>query len=569
MTLALSVPTARLRPVSHPASATPAQRQKGLGAFYTPLSMASVLTDWAVRTPTDVALDPSFGGLVFLRAARTRLEELGAPPQRISEQLYGIDLDDAAHRAAAAEDWLGLDRSHLLESDFFAVDPDELPAVQALIGNPPYIRYQAFNGSSAGARQLALKAGVRLSRLASSWAPFVVHGTSFLAEGGRTAQVLPGEILHAHYAEEVVEFLRREFGRIFIAVFEERIFPGALEDVVLLFAEGRGAAGKADIEIVSCADVDDLSERLREAEDDPPPSPSRVRSGFMGQLLPVETQRLYQELADSSLRFGEVASVDIGAVTGANEFFVVDAEHGEKLPKSMMKPAVAKAAQIGGARLTKKDHRDLLLGGQRALMLMADRKSPKLPASLRAHIKEGESRGFHERYKCRIRDPWWLLQPPKEGIAQLLLTYCSNDHPRLVVNEAGALNTNTIHGVRLRGTALEAAVLAAGFYNSLTLLSAELVGRSYGGGVLKLEPSEAEALVLPVLSPELVTVLPQVDAAIRSRDLDAAVDLVDPLVLTPLGLEESEILDLRAARRRLQIRRQNRGRPTSQRRDSL
>jgi adenine-specific DNA-methyltransferase len=105
--------------------------------------------------------------------------------------------------------------------------------------------------------------------------------------------------------------------------------------------------------------------------------------------------------------------------------------------------------------------------------------------------------------------------------------------------------------------------LAAGFYNSLTLLSAELEGRSYGGGVLKLEPTEAERLLLPPLAPELAGLLPAVDRAIRARDVEAAADLVDPVVLTSLGLSADEIGVLRTARRQLQIRRKNRGRSPS------
>jgi hypothetical protein len=37
------------------------------------------------------------------------------------------------------------------------------------------------------------------------------------------------------------------------------------------------------------------------------------------------------------------------------------------------------------------------------------------------------------------------------------------------------------------------------FYNSATLCSIERIGRSYGGGVLKLEPREAERVLVPCL----------------------------------------------------------------------
>ncbi len=527
--------------------------------------MARVLTDWALRDSPDIALDPSFGGLVFLEAARDRLERLGARDTEIANQLYGIDLDDDAHRLAREREWLGLDPSNLVDRDFFSVEPAELPPIDALIGNPPYIRYQDFNGSAAMARQVALRAGVRLTRLASSWAPFVIHATSFVTPGGRFAQVLPGELMHAQYAQEVVKFLRREYERVFVAVFDERVFPGALEDVVLLFAEGRGAPGDADVCVIRCATLDDVEEQLEVADKSPGVQLASGQGRLLSQLLPTEAQLLYHRLSTVSgvRRLGAIASVDIGIVTGANEFFVLTEADAGKLHPDLVTPAVAKATQVAGARLSMRDHRKLLKDGQRGLMLVADMTaSSKALRSIRAHVARGEATGFDERYKCRIREPWWALPVPRRGAADLLLTYCSNEHPRLALNEAKALNTNTIHGVRISND-VDGEAFAAGFYNSLTLLSAELEGRSYGGGVLKLEPTEAEKLLLPPLSPELAALLPAVDQAIRARDVETAANLVDPVALAPLGLSTDEISTLRAARKQLQIRRKNRGRPPS------
>jgi len=541
------------------------RRQKELGAFYTPPEMARVLTDWALRDSSDIALDPSFGGLVFLEAARDRLEHLGAGDTEIPNQLYGVDLDDDAHRLAHECDWLGLDSGNFVDRDFFSVEPAELPPIDALIGNPPYIRYQDFNGSAALARQVALRAGVRLTRLASSWAPFVIHATSFVAPGGRFAQVLPGELMHAQYAQEVVKFLRREYERVFVAAFDERVFPGALEDVVLLFAEGHGASGEADVCVIRCTTLDDVEDQLEAAGRNPGVQPASGQGRLLSQLLPAEAQLLYDRLSTVAgvQQLGALASVDIGIVTGANEFFVLTEADAGELHPDLLTPAVAKAAQVAGARLSTRGHRRLLKGGQRGLMLVADpTASTKALKSIRAHVAHGEAIGLDERYKCRIREPWWALPVPRQGAADLLLTYCSNEHPRLALNEAKVLSTNTIHGVRISSD-VDGETLAAGFYNSLTLLSAELEGRSYGGGVLKLEPTEAERLLLPPLSPELAALLPAVDRAIRARDVEAAADLVDPVVLGPLGLSTDEIGVLRAARRQLQIRRKNRGRPPS------
>ncbi|MGI8462325.1 MAG: N-6 DNA methylase [Solirubrobacterales bacterium] len=538
-------------------------RQKELGAFYTPPAIAAILADWAIRTPSDRVLDPSFGGLAFLSAASDRLSVLGRRKGEIRQQLFGVDLDPAALEAARTDDRLDLGKDSLILSDFFAVDSAQLPTVEALIGNPPYIRYQGFNGSADRARELAASAGVRLTRLASSWAPFVVYGATFIAPGGRMAQVLPAEILHAQYAQEVVEFLQRSFGHVAMVVFDERVFPGALEEVVLLLADDFGREGTANVQLVSCENVAGL-DLGSIGPDKANSTASRTgRDKLLGQLLPASAQELLSALAQRPevSPLIAVASVDIGVVTGANDFFVLSREAAHGIAPGLLKSGVSKAADVAGARLTTEDHKALLDAGRPVLMFVAsDAAGERELGTAMRHIRSGEKRGFHRRYKCRIRDPWWALPIPKQGAPDLLLTYCSNDYPRLALNDARVLQTNTIHGVNVE-SGVEAAALAAGFYNSLTLLSAELVGRSYGGGVLKLEPTEAEALLLPPMPPCLAELLPGVDQAVRARDIEGALDLVDPIVLGALGLSDADIGELRAGRERLRGRRKRRGRP--------
>jgi adenine-specific DNA-methyltransferase len=539
-------------------------RQKELGAFYTPPAMAKLLVEWAIQTSHDRVLDPGFGGLVFLDAAAQRLEALGCSPDGVGRHLFGIEVDDDAHGTASGND-LEIAPGNLFHGDFFATTPGvEVPLSQAVVGNPPYIRYQGWDGKRA--RKLAEVAGVRLTRLASSWAPFVVHATAFVAPHGRLAMVLPGEMLHAQYASEVVSFLARSYGRLQLAVFEERVFPGALEEVVLLFADRRGEGRAEGIEVVECRTLDDLTSTMLAQ-----PTVKRARpdggTKLLAQLLPGSTQDLYESLPshDRVSLLGQVASVDIGAVTGANDFFLLTDRDAVGLDDRLLRPAVSKAAHVRGARLTTTDIGHLRAQGQRMLMFVAHPGTPNEALSTaQSHLSRGQTAGIHERYKCRVRSPWWSVPLPKHGSPDLFFTYCSNRHPRVALNEAVALHTNTLHGVTAhkREAANE---LAAGFVNSLTLLSAELIGRSYGGGVLKLEPTEAEALLLPPLGAAHGR-LREVDALLREGDLQAVLDLVDPLVLGDgLGLRPAEIKTLRSGAERLRERRRARGSRVAQR----
>jgi len=70
--------------------------------------------------------------------------------------------------------------------------------------------------------------------------------------------------------------------------------------------------------------------------------------------------------------------------------------------------------------------------------------------------------------------------------------------------------------------------------SSVTLLSAEIEGRAYGGGVLKLETREAEPLLVPVITGDvearLVAQFWDVSALVASGDIAAASRRVDDLL---------------------------------------
>jgi adenine-specific DNA-methyltransferase len=519
--------------------------------------MATKLVEWSIRSPNDTMIDPSFGGFVFLEAARDRLLKLGAKPGAVGGQLCGVDVDEDALRKARDEE--GLADCRLVQADFFRVAPSHEMRFTANIGNPPYVRYQSWNGGAANAHAVTEAMGVRLTRLASTWAPFILHGCRFLEEGGRMGQVLPAELLHSQYARPVIDYLTESFKFVTVAVFEEKVFPGALEEVVLLFAEGYRCGPARGISVVACRDLGDLTvDRIN----------GRGRGrGYLNvdvpllRLLPPKTQRLYQRLAaePSVNTLGALAAVDIGVVTGANDFFIRSRSEVKalRLDPKLFRTAISRATDIQGARLSRRDVKELDARGRPTALLVAAGANSRVLESVKNLIRAGEKAKLHKRYKCRIREPWYALPLPKRGAPDAFLTYMNNAFPRLVVNEAGALSTNTIHNVSLLNGG-SASALGVAFYNSLTLLSAELVGRSYGGGILKLEPTEAERLLVPTFTPDLAKHLEEVDESLRRRDVSSVLDVVDAAVLKPLGLTASEIAGLRRAREKLFARRRTR-----------
>ena len=116
---------------------SPAQ-QKTLGAFYTDETVARFLVNWALREKTDSVLDPSCGDGIFLVAAAERLRTLG----KQNPQIWGVDIDPEALRVARIRARMAA----LLQKDFFSLRRGHIPSVTVVVGNPPFIRYQTFNG---------------------------------------------------------------------------------------------------------------------------------------------------------------------------------------------------------------------------------------------------------------------------------------------------------------------------------------------------------------------------------------------------------------------------------------
>jgi adenine-specific DNA-methyltransferase len=76
--------------------------------------------------------------------------------------------------------------------------PGQVLRFECAAGNPPFIRYQHFNGATrARALELCGRLGASFTGLASSWAPFIAAAAGLLKPGGRLAFVVPAEIGHA------------------------------------------------------------------------------------------------------------------------------------------------------------------------------------------------------------------------------------------------------------------------------------------------------------------------------------------------------------------------------------
>ena len=457
----------------------------------------------AVRSADDRLLDPSCGdGRFLVRHANS----------------VGVERD--AQAAAAARQ--RAPAAHVRNDEFFAWAERAQRAGERFhcaAGNPPFIRYQTFSGD-VRRRALALCAelGVAFSALAASWAPFLVVAASLLRRGGRMAFVVPAAIGHAPYAGPLLEYLVAHFREVFVVAVRRKLFPRLSEDCWLLFADGFGGATNQ----IGFAAVDAIR------PDAPPPRPNiRIdvaewrnpwRRRLRPYLLAPRTRALYLAAANAAdglqsatkeaasvgigscngaipVRFGTVADIGLGYVSGANGFFHLTPSSTAKagIPAALLQTTVRNARVLPPRELTA----GIVDGWRRnddPMLLLRIPKAASVPARVRRYLDSAAGRSAREAYKCRHRTPWYSV--PDVRVPDFFLTYMAGRAPNLVRNAAGASCTNALHGVRLRRSNLTGDLLDA-WRTPLARLSCELEGHALGGGMLKLELREAARVILP------------------------------------------------------------------------
>lgn len=534
------------------------EHAKAFGAYYTGAAVAEFLVRWALRTSADTVLDPSFGGGVFLEAAAGRLAALGGESRR---QVYGAELDGKVY-AQTSRELIGVSPNNLKHSDFFALEPCGFPPLDAIVGNPPFIRYQTFDRSLSTARAAAQ--GVALTNLASSWAAFVVYSAGLLKPGGRLGMVIPLELGHAAYARPVLDYLTKIFGRVTLLTFKERLFPDLSQDTLLLLADAKGApfTGLFWRDLARTETLEQpLNVVLRGLERLPERNLISGQEKLIARFIPAKARDLYRELALQPVvsRLGALAEVGIGYVTGANSFFHLTPEKVAELGLSAdnLKRAVFRSAALSGLTFSETDWSKTAETGSAGYLLdVSDVSSPEL----HRYLEQGEAAGVHTAYKCRVRSPWYKV--PHVYMPDAFLTYMSGLRPQLVANLAGAVAPNTLHVVRLKPDAtLKATTLAALWRTSLTSLSVELEGHALGGGMLKLEPSEARRVLLAVPEGDFSELITELDMLLRQNKVEQAQKLADNEILQgKLSLSHQDCELLRESAGTLRFRRYYKGR---------
>ncbi|HIP49431.1 MAG TPA: class I SAM-dependent methyltransferase [Lutibacter sp.] len=529
-----------------------ATKEKLRGGFYTPETIASFVLKWAFNGNKKLdILEPSCGDGVFL-------EEIQKGNYKYNS-VTAIEFDEIE---AIKSKKIGLDKSKIINSDFHDFCINTKQKFDLIIGNPPYIRYQYFDREQQKfASEIFGKANLKYSKLTNAWVSFVIGSSLLLKEEGKIGFVLPAEILQVSYAQPLREFLGQFYNKINIVSFEKLVFPDIQQEVVLLLCE----KNKTNTHLIEHLELRD-AEELKKLDVSKLKSPKKkidFKSNkwtfyFLDQkeidfLERLQTKKIIPQL-------GDYAKVEVGITTGSNPFFTVPLSTVQfyNLEK-YAKPLVGRSVQVPSAIFTEKDwekNRD----SEARTHFLSFPKMKDLNGSLgaRDYIASGEEAEINKGYKCRIREEWQIV--PSQRISDALFIRRNHKYPKLIINEAKAYTTDTMHRVTVKENA-EIKALTASYYNSLSFAFSEICGRSHGGGVLELMPNEAERILLPYHDNN-AELLPVINKMIREeKDISKLLKITNEKILKEnFGLTDSEIELADNIWKKLSKRRLNRGR---------
>ena len=528
-----------------------ASKEKLRGGFYTPEPIASFILKWAFNGNTELdILEPSCGDGVFL-------EEIQKGNYRYNS-VTAIEFDEIE---AIKSKEIGLDKSKIINSDFHDFCINTKQKFDLVIGNPPYIRYQYFDRKQQEfASEIFKKANLKYSKLTNSWVSFVVGSSLLLKEQGKIGLVLPAEILQVSYAQPLREFLAHFYNKINIVSFEKLVFPDIQQEVVLLLCE-KNTTNTHLIEHLELKDAEELKDLDVSKLKSPKKKIDFKSNKWIFYFLEQKEIDFLERLQSNKIipKLGEYAKVEVGITTGSNPFFTVPLSTVQfyNLEK-YAKPLVGRSVQVPSAIFTEKDWKKNRDSEARTHFLSFP-KMKDLNGSLgaRDYISWGEEKGINNGYKCRIREEWQIV--PSQRISDALFIRRNNKFPKLIINEAKAFTTDTMHRVTVKEN-VEIKALTASYYNSLSFAFAEICGRSHGGGVLELMPNEVERILLPY-NENNAELLPVIDKMIREKkDISELLKITNEKILKEnFGLTDVEIKLADGIWKKLSKRRLNRG----------
>lgn len=447
---------------------TQAARENGI--YYTPSELAEHLVRPLIKTSTLSVFDPACGeGALFLAAKKIFS---GLPSQDKKLRFFGCD-------KILPNDTCNQFKNHQIHNiDFMKFSSPH--KFDVILMNPPFVRHHLINDEDRRDYQRTINNIGFLRNTADLWAYFLMKCITHLKEGSSIGAILPWSFLQSDYARDIRVWLLNKFEEIRVLALNDGYFKEAKERILLLWLVKYGQRTKS----IKIAFSQSLEKSCKYSSIDKSTWKSqRVVFSMAGSVEDI-LKRYTDEFG--FCRLGDIAKINIGVVTGADKYFIID--------KAVTSFLGLRKKNLVPILTTLKDFSGLYLNGYNATKMLL--QFPKnCSVRLKKYIREGESQGYHKRAHAVRRIPWYSVKVGK--IADAFFPYRSSYTPYMVLNNSSLQCTNSVHRIIFRDlTTNQRKWVQISLLSHPGQLSLEAFSKTYGTGVLKIEPSSLKNAVV-------------------------------------------------------------------------
>jgi adenine-specific DNA-methyltransferase len=399
---------------------------------------------------------------------------------------------------------MGLTINH---GDFTSSSPPDCAEKQfdLILANPPYVRHQHIKEDKNRLNNLInTRFGWRPSGLMGLYGYFLLITHDWMKENAIGAWIIPREYFDVKYGKAIKKYLLENVELIRIHCFDlvDKKFSDAEVSSSVLFIRKRTPKKGHTVQFTFGPDIKaplktiELQlETLRHID-----KWSSIEKG----VLPPEEKEC--------MKINDLFIVKRGVATGANKYFLMTKDKAKirGIPAEFLLPILPGSRYLKGDVINC-DASGLPLTEPALFLFNCSQSKVELKSSfsqLYDYLSEGEKIGINKRYLTSKRQPWYK-QENREPAPLLCGCIATNRGNRKVIrfyrNTSRAIATNTFFLLYAKPSIIALLKDSDKFYDyiftKLKALNPDKVlsqGRSYGGGLYKIEPKELEELSINI-----------------------------------------------------------------------
>jgi hypothetical protein len=475
-----------------------------LGQFATPFRLAKEILDQSLEmlAPYDriAFLEPALGSGVFFSALHS-----SDYARHGIDKVVGIELDSKFAREAHGL-WapLGYD---VVNEDFFrfASDKSNHGKFNLLCTNPPYVRHHHIPRQTKLELQASAKIrfGIDVSGLSGLYVHFILAAHDLLADRAVASWLIPNEFLSVNYGRALREYLRRFVSLLDVKLF--KIDDVQFEDALVsscVITYRKELPSESLTFTVGSRNQDIPSKRIALSECDP------------RQKWHLSDPAGFFNRSTLLTNIGDLFEVKRGVATGANDYFILSAVEVQdrRLPVEFLRPILPSPRYLKSNTISA--DAEGMPSNVPVCFLLDCPLPPDVVAAdfpeLWAYLEEGQKQGINDKYLCRHRQIWY--QQERREPSLFLASYMGRKRGdagapiRFFLNLSRAIGANVF--LHLYPKRLLKELMSHEPQRRLDVLnmlesisSSDILrnGRSYGGGLHKIEPKELLNVPLRVL----------------------------------------------------------------------